>query len=119
MTSGAERAFDAWMAVEGITGAVPEHRFHPTRRWRFDRAWPDAKFAVEIEGLVGGSGGRHQRIDGFRQDCEKYLAALMLGWTVVRVPQSWIAKGDRRIWHPPLLAVIRRYTWQEKSDGTR
>src|SRR6187551_2874790 len=33
-----------------IAEPVPEHRFHPTRKWRFDYAFPIAMLAVEIEG---------------------------------------------------------------------
>ncbi len=62
---------------------IREHRFHATRRWRFDLAWPGAKMAVEIEGLTPG-GGRHQRLDGYRRDCEKYRAAVLDGWALLR-----------------------------------
>lgn len=60
-----------------------EYRFHPTRKWRFDFAWPDLKIAAEIEGGAW-SGGRHTRGYGFEKDCEKYNAALLLGWRVLR-----------------------------------
>ena len=69
-----------------------EYRFHPTRRWRFDFAWPDAKFAVEVEGLTR-EGGRHQRFGGFEKDCEKYEAAMLLGWVVYRVTHARIKSG--------------------------
>lgn len=29
---------------------IPEYRFHPTRKWRFDFAIPHIKVAIEIEG---------------------------------------------------------------------
>ncbi len=28
----------------------PEYRFHPTRLWRFDYAWPQERLAVEFDG---------------------------------------------------------------------
>jgi very-short-patch-repair endonuclease len=60
-----------------------EYRFHPMRRWRFDLAWPDHQVAVEVEGIVPG-GGRHQRMAGYAADCEKYRAATLAGWAVLR-----------------------------------
>ena len=64
-----------------------EHRFHPTRRWRFDFAWPDHKLAVEVEGGAW-TGGRHTRGSGFVADCDKYNAATVLGWRVLRYTTS-------------------------------
>lgn len=62
---------------------IPEYRFHPERRWRFDFAWPDHLVALEVEGGVW-SGGRHTRPRGFLADIEKYNAATTLGWRVLR-----------------------------------
>ena len=67
------------------------------RRWRFDFAWPSHKLAVEIEGLVvmriNGElvcKGRHASISGFKEDCEKYAWATVLGWRVMRFEQSQV-----------------------------
>ena len=68
----------------GFSGFELEYCFHPTRRWRFDVAFPERKIALEIEGITKG-GGRHQRIVGFEDDIEKYLNAQALGWRIVRV----------------------------------
>lgn len=64
---------------------VPEHVFHPVRKWRFDFAWPEVKLAVEVEGGIWNS-GRHNRPSGFIEDCVKYNAAVALGWRVLRFP---------------------------------
>jgi hypothetical protein len=69
-----------------------EYRFAPPRRWRFDFAWPVRKLAVEVEGITY-EGGRHQRIDGFEKDCEKYEAALLDGWRVYRTTAKRIRSG--------------------------
>ncbi|EPP5336614.1 hypothetical protein ACUSRM_000689 [Vibrio alginolyticus] len=29
---------------------MSEYRFHETRRWRFDFAYPDQQLAIEVEG---------------------------------------------------------------------
>jgi len=71
----------------GVPAYQREHRFHPTRRWRFDFAWPEHKLAVEVEGGAW-TGGRHTRGNGFVADCDKYNAATVLGWRVLRYTTS-------------------------------
>lgn len=36
----------------GLSSPVSEYKFHESRRWRFDYAWPDHKIALEVEGGV-------------------------------------------------------------------
>ena len=62
---------------------IREHRFAPPRRWRFDFAWPDWRVAVELEGGAWAR-GRHTRGAGYVADCEKYNAATLAGWRVLR-----------------------------------
>ena len=71
-----------WRAVVGVE-PVAEYRFHDTRRWRFDYAFPDAMLAVEIEGGVWIK-GRHTRGAGYVNDMEKYNTAIEMGWRVLR-----------------------------------
>lgn len=61
-----------------------EYVFHPVRKWRFDYAFPSAKIALEVEGGVY-TGGRHIRPKGFLGDVDKYNAAAVMGWRVLRV----------------------------------
>lgn len=67
-----------------IPDYVREYRFHPTRRWRFDYAWPSSKVALEVDGGAGAF-GRHSRPGGMRADHEKANTAMLMGWTVLRV----------------------------------
>jgi hypothetical protein len=72
-----------------------EYPFHVERRWRFDFAWPARKLAVEVEGVTyGDKGGRHQRAAGLEGDCEKYNAAVLLGWRVLRFTPRQIKRGE-------------------------
>jgi len=67
---------------------VAEYRFHPTRKWRIDWAWPKYKLAVEIEGGIWVK-GRHNRGKGFLGDIEKYNELTRMGWKLFRfTPQQ-------------------------------
>jgi len=79
-------AFDRQCAFARLPVPVPEYRFHPRRRWRFDWAWPNEKLALEINGgAFLPTGGRHTRGAGFRADTEKFSEAAILGWRVLYV----------------------------------
>lgn len=79
--------FERLLRSVGLPAPVREHRFHAVRRWRFDYAWPEQRVALEVEGGVW-TGGRHTRGAGFVGDMEKYNAAVLAGWRVVRVVPS-------------------------------
>ena len=83
-------------------GMEREYRFHPTRRWRFDFAWPKEKLAVEVEGVVWQGSGRHQRASGYQGDCEKYNTALVYGWRVLRVTRPHVENGAALKWFDQL-----------------
>ena len=72
-----------------VLGASPvkEYRFHESRMWRFDYAFPQHLIALEVEGGVH-TGGRHIRPKGFLNDMEKYNAAAVAGWRVLRCTPS-------------------------------
>lgn len=101
---------DLHVRSHDLVAGIPEYRFHPTRRWRFDRAWPQQRVAVEIEGGVFVQ-GRHTRGPAFEADCEKYAAALVLGWRVLRVTPRQVKDGRAIGW---LAELLRR----SKSDGS-
>jgi very-short-patch-repair endonuclease len=63
---------------------IAQHKFHESRRWRFDFAWPAKMVAVEIHG-GGFVHGGHNRGRGQMNDCEKTRAAHALGWIVMPV----------------------------------
>ena len=73
-------AFEASGDITTFDQAVD---FHPVRKWRFDWAIPDIKVAIEYEGLMSEKSG-HTTPTGYTSDCEKYNAAALLGWTVLR-----------------------------------
>jgi hypothetical protein len=69
----------------GLPIPVPEYEFHPTRKWRFDYAIPQWKVGIEIEGGIWQrGGGGHSHPTGIVRDMEKYNAAAVQGWRVLR-----------------------------------
>ena len=77
----------------GLPAPVREHRFHPTRKFRFDFAWPDRRPAAEVEGGTR-SAGRHVRAAGYAADCSKYNYAVLLGWRVLRFTTAMVRSGE-------------------------
>ena len=62
---------------------ISELRFHETRQWRFDIAIPAMKIAIEYEGIMSRK-SRHTTVTGYTKDCEKYNAATIAGWRILR-----------------------------------
>lgn len=69
-----------------------EWTFHPTRKWRFDFAWPSKNVALEVEGGTW-TNGAHNRGKHYESDCEKYSEAAIAGWKVIRVTSGMIRSG--------------------------
>lgn len=97
-------SFDRQCDLAGLPRPVAEHRFHVTRKWRFDWAFTTQKLAIEVEGAAfKAGGGRHTRGAGFRKDTEKYAEALILGWRVLRVLPEQIENGQALTWCDQIL----------------
>ena len=78
--------------AHGLPLPVPEHRFHPTRKWRFDYSWPLKLLALEVEGGVW-TQGRHTRGSGAIADMQKYSEAAILGWRLLYVTPDELTNG--------------------------
>jgi hypothetical protein len=78
---------DAQCNVLRLPPSVPEFCFHPTRKWRYDRAWPAQRVAVEIDGgaWLPGGGHSHGRGWNFEGDRVKDAEALVRVWCVLCV----------------------------------
>lgn len=89
-TQVAPRLFLALLRLEKIPLPDTEVRFHPTRRWRWDYAWPTQRLALEVQGGIWVQ-GRHSRGAGMRADFEKYNAGAILGWRLLLVEPKDLA----------------------------
>lgn len=90
--SALEELLSMHIRAAKLPAPVREFRFDPVRKWRFDFAWPDALVAAEVEGGIW-NGGRHTRGAGFEADTEKYNAAVLAGWRVLRFTDHAIKAG--------------------------
>lgn len=112
-------------AVRLEGGMVRQHRFNGDRKWAFDFAWPGRKWALEVEGGTW-SGGRHTTGVGFRDDCEKYAAAALAGWRVLRATSDQVSNGTALKWleeallpkaMPSILAALDEVNAGELAHG--
>jgi very-short-patch-repair endonuclease len=105
-------AFDRQCELAKLPKPVAEWRFWSGRRHRFDWAWLPQRIAVEIEGGAF-TRGRHTRGVGFVKDMEKYNAAALLGWRVLRFTPAQVNDGtalsvvERALKSDDVLAIDR------------
>jgi very-short-patch-repair endonuclease len=92
-----EVLFDLQMRTDKLPAGVMNYYFMEERKFNFDRAYPDHKVAIEIDGMV------HRIKDRFERDIEKFALATLLGWTVLRVSGKTIREGRAIIWVKQLL----------------
>jgi hypothetical protein len=79
----------------GISRHIAEFKFHPTRKWRFDFAWPSQSNNPSIQQSDSGGGvalevqgglwtrGRHTRGAALLNEHEKLNAAAVMGWRIL------------------------------------
>ncbi len=87
--------FEAKLARELKTLKIEfeqEFEFHPKRKWKADFHLIDKKILVEVEGGIW-SGGRHTRGKGYIGDIQKYNAATMMGYQVIRFSTEQVKSG--------------------------
>jgi very-short-patch-repair endonuclease len=88
-----EAVLDLHLKAAGIPAPEREYKFHSSRKWRFDFAFPDQKVGIECE---GGSwiNGAHSRGARFEKDAQKYNTAILGGWRVLRFTGRMIDSGE-------------------------
>lgn len=80
--------FMGWCAKHGLPLPIAEHKFCPTRKWRHDFYWPQARVALENQGAIF-TGGRHTRGAALLKEHEKLNASVCAGNRVLfSTPQT-------------------------------
>lgn len=83
-----DNRFPRLCVASGLPMPVREYKFHDTRKWRLDYAWPEHKIGLEVNGGVW-IRGRHTRGAGQIKDMEKFNAANLLSWHIYQcTPQE-------------------------------
>lgn len=92
-----EADFERRLSLSGLPMGIPQYLFATSvgRKHRFDRAWPERKLAVEIDGGVhmakqGVAVGHHASLRDYR----KRNLAVKLGWRVLAYRPEMIRSGD-------------------------
>lgn len=98
-TSVRDALFTTALATANLPTPHREYRFHDTRLWRFDWAWPQQSVALEVDGGIWRQ-GRHTRGAGWLKDTEKLNTAAATGWRLLRCTPQMLAT-------PELLATLR------------
>jgi hypothetical protein len=83
----------AFFCQAGIMPPEFEYVFHPTRKWRFDVAWPLFKLALEVDGGIFIHGG-HNRGAQMLKTWEKENEAVARGWRILRCQPSGLLKQE-------------------------
>ena len=95
--SDLEADFERRLRLSGLPMGIPQYPFAKAvgRRHRFDRAWPERRLAVEIDGGVhlakkGFAVGHHASLRDYR----KRNLAVKLGWKILAYRPEMIRSGD-------------------------
>lgn len=105
MSTGKSSLESRFLALWQEAGGPPlahDLVFYPGRRWRADFAHGPSRTLIEIEGGVWNH-GRHTSPKGFMADAEKYLAATLAGWTVLRLTAPMLKEDRIR----PIIDYVR------------
>lgn len=86
--------------AHGLPEPERESPFHPSRKWRADYLWRDARVILEVDGGIyrgvkgGGTAiGGHSSIAGILRDMEKANAAQLCGYLYLRATPEHVRRG--------------------------
>lgn len=125
MTTNLEATFLYYWRIfaQGLPDPIPQHMFHPKRKWRLDYAFVQNKVGIELQGA--GAGGYGRRIQCHRcravvrarkkdgspgkelrvpypshatgskndADANKNIGALLMGWRIVYITPGLLTES--------------------------
>lgn len=117
MASILEEGFLNVLLIAGrdLPNPVREHVFDSKRKWRFDFCWPEQRVAVEVEGGLNKAQSGHRSKAGIQRDVDKYNAATVQGWKVLRVTADMLTLNP--VGFVELLRISLKHHRQEKADA--
>lgn len=71
----------------GLPPPLFEYRFHPSRKWRLDIAFPAERVGIEVQGGIF-IAGRHTRGAALLKEWEKLNTLACMNWRVLFVQPS-------------------------------
>jgi hypothetical protein len=90
--------FEQQLSLVGIQ-VDREFVFAPPRKWRADWRVKDTRILIEFEGgLFAKNKIGHGNVGGILRDIQKYNAAAIAGWTVIRITPKFIPNGQALKW---------------------
>ena len=99
--------FEQQLSLVGIQ-VEREFVFAPPRKWRADWRVNGTRILLEFEGgLFADSKIGHGNVGGILRDIEKYNAAAIAGWTVIRITPKFIPNGQALKWVEDALKSSR------------
>lgn len=105
------------IAHAGISEPVREFKFHASRDWRYDYAWPDLKVACEYQGGVFDEGrSGHTSKGGVLRDVEKLNESQAMGWHVVYVTPNMVVSGAALRY---IKLALEKEAGRAKMDGDK
>ena len=92
--SNLESDLEAQLRLIGLHDFETDYRFHSVREWKLDIAWPDLRFAIEVDGTIKSGQGGHQTTEGMTEDYQKQCEAMFWGWQIMRCTGPMVKSGE-------------------------
>lgn len=92
----------------GLPEPARQFKAVPTRRWKWDFAWPQYRVLVEVQGAVWQQ-GRHTRGHGYGKDREKSATAQLLGFLALEFTSDQVDSG---VAVEMIAAALRQRGWE-------
>jgi len=89
-----ESDLESQLILIGLNDFVTDYRFHSVREWKLDIAWPELRFAIEVDGTIKNGQGAHQAVEGMTNDYQKEIEAMIWGWQIMRCTAPMVKSGE-------------------------
>ena len=80
-----------------LTAGLPtpkrQYKFHSSRRWLADFAWPESLLIVEVNGMTHVASRGHTSFSGIHRDYEKNNCAQLMGYVYLQFDKEMVEDG--------------------------